>query len=126
MAPPGQAAGRALNNRSRCCIRPAAPATRELRPFLRLHAPPLPSTPTPRTPTTEKCVPNAPNCGKVGTPCCVSDGGSTTNSYCMGPTGASPGFFCTKGPVPMCSVCPPDWRTKLNNKSFEYWSCKSN
>lgn len=74
----------------------------------------------------KKCVPNAPNCGKVGTPCCVSDGGSTTNSYCMGPTGASPGFFCTKGPVPMCSVCPPDWRTKLNNKSFEYWSCKSN
>lgn len=68
---------------------------------------------------TDSCVPNASNCGRAGAPCCVSDGGSTTNYHCDG------GLYCaTNGaPVAMCETCPEDWRQRLNNQSWEYSPC---
>lgn len=68
------------------------------------------------------CVPNAPSCGKVGAPCCVADGGSTTNYFCVSNT--EKGFYCARGSPMMCSVCPSDWQTKFEPTSWEYFSCK--
>ncbi|GBF95670.1 hypothetical protein Rsub_08652 [Raphidocelis subcapitata] len=68
---------------------------------------------------TDTCTPNASNCGRAGAPCCVSDGGSSTNYRC------GSGQFCATGgaPVALCQQCPADWRQRLDKSSWEYAQC---
>lgn len=74
----------------------------------------------------DKCVANAKGCGKPGAPCCVVDGGSTTNYVC-GALGAK-GFYCAtpKGaePVGLCQRCPQDWVARFKEGTWEYFQCK--
>jgi hypothetical protein len=83
------------------------------------------------------CLPNAPGCGEVGKPCCISNGWSSTSITCLAgprPAGKGPEGYCVTADGKawgegvmlkglMCKRCPQDVESLKQSQPVVYEEC---